>query len=262
MKIGVSETAPAFRDANATSTTGEGATGELSLAPPLRRSACTFPATCAWAFCRPDSVRSGGCRRQGRTVRPPTRPLPGRLRRSSAAHSPRRRVKTFRPHAPAPASFRLNLNIFIRALQAAPITECSPDNPRPATQAAEFPRCVNSIIQVDCWPHRGVSERDFGRIPSAEAATRRTLTARRLNSQPSETGIALAPPRVLSSSGWSLNQSIVAPPSMTRWAPVMNDASSDARNNTPFATSSGSPIRFISVSWPKRRRPSSLLMPR
>ena len=196
-------------------------------------------------------------------VQPPTRPLPDRLRRGSAVHSPRHRAKTFRLPTSASASFRFNLNIFIRALQAASITECSPDNPRPAAQRAECLRYLDPIIQVDYLPHRGVSERDFGRIPSAEAAARwRTLTTAASASQPSETRTALATPHAPSSSVLILNQSIVAPPSITRWAPVMNDASSDARNNTPFATSSGSPIRFISVSWPNRRRPSSLLTPR
>lgn len=35
----------------------------------------------------------------------------------------------------------------------------------------------------------------------------------------------------------------VIPPSTVRTAPVMNEACSDARKNTAFATSTGSPIR-------------------
>ncbi len=38
------------------------------------------------------------------------------------------------------------------------------------------------------------------------------------------------------------------PPSMTSSAPVTKEASSDARNNTPLATSTGSPSRRSGVS--------------
>lgn len=38
------------------------------------------------------------------------------------------------------------------------------------------------------------------------------------------------------------------PPSITSSVPVMNDASSDARNNTPFATSIASPRRRSGVA--------------